>query len=241
MSDAPAAYSLDDGVVVDVDRERLARALRRNTAFLLTWLGLLVAAVAVTVVFAIADIGRTLTYTLLVVLVLAVIPNILLGLFLRRRVRGFQRLPGPFLVVDRAGATFAGIPPIAWADMLGVVYGDSSHGLRSGGRFARWAKGLIYRAGGSQIMITVGLVRPKRFQRPASGALRRYFSAGMDLGGLIIPVDTALGDGQLALLRAALRAGTAVGRVEYLETTDTAAMGRAGYLFASGKRLNSPL
>jgi hypothetical protein len=233
------AHSLVEGVAIDVDRDRLALALRRNTRFLATWGGIALADVVLIVVLALTDLGRTLTYTLLVVLLLALVPSIALGIFLRRRVRGFLRLPGPFLVVDRGGFVFAGMPAIGWSDMLGVIYGDTSADLARGGGFSRWAKRLVTGAGGSQIMISVGLDRPRRFQRESVGALRRYFSAGFDLGGLIIPIDHALGDDRLALLRSTLRAGTTHGNVPYLESTDAREIGRASYAFGTGKRMRT--
>jgi hypothetical protein len=224
-------------VVVEADDGQLQTALRHNTTLLLAWSGLTALVIASVFVAVVTDIGRGWTYVLLVALLVVIVSNLSLGFFLRRRIRGFQRVRKPFLVIDDAGFRFAGVDPIGWEDVLGVIYGDTRGELHRGGVFARWAKQYFYRAGGSQIMLAVGIDRPKRFQRTARGVLRRYFDAAFDLGGLIIPLDTALNDDALVRVRSAVGVAAERGNVPYLESTDPREIGRAALSLGTGRRM----
>lgn len=224
-------------VAIEVDRDKLGVALRRNTAYVAVYGSLVAAVLAAIVVLAVTGIGRYLTYVLLGLLLLIFLASLVMGLWLRRRVRGFLSLTEPFITVGRDGIAFAGIPRVGWGDVLGVIYGDSSAALHQGGRFARWSRNLVYRAGGAQVFLNVGIDRPKRYKAASTGALVRYLSAWGDLGGVLVHLDTALGEPQLARLRAALRSATALADVRYVESTDTQRLARAAASMASGRRM----
>ncbi|GGH47459.1 hypothetical protein [Microbacterium album] len=234
MSDPAGRAVVEDGeLVLHTDRDKLLRALRYNTRYVAVY-ALLVAGLAAGIVaVAVTGIGRGPTYLLLGFLLVLLVGSLGMGLWLRARVRGFLRVDGPFIVVSRAGVAVDGIPRIAWGDVLGVIYGDSSENLRTGNGVARWMKNLTYQAGGAQVFLHVGVREPKRYRAAASGPLARYVSA-LDMG-LLMHLDTALDDARLARLRGALRAATAQAGVRYLETSDTRRMMRAASSMATGR------
>jgi hypothetical protein len=187
------------------------------------------------VALAVTGIGRLATYFLLSLLLVILLASLVLGMRLRRRVRGFLSADDPMLMLTRDAIVFAGIPPIPWADVLGAVYCDERANLARGGGIGRWMKRLTYRAGGSQVTLHVGIDRPRRFRDGAAGGVARYLSAAFDIGGITLPVDTALGDPQLHALAQTLRALAEGGLLRYLETDDPRRVGRAAASMATGR------
>jgi hypothetical protein len=236
MSDpAPESGRMTDAIVLDADRDLLRAALRRNTAYVAVYGGLTAAIVAAIVALAGTGIGRLATYFLLGLLLVILLASLVLGMRLRRRVRGFLDAGDPLLILTREAIVFSGIPPIPWTAVLGAVYCDERANLSRGGGMGRWMKRLTYRSGGSQVTLHVGIDRPKRFRDAATGGLARYLSAAFDIGGITLPVDTALGDPQLNALAGAFRALAEGGVLRYLETDDPRRVGRAAASMATGR------
>ncbi|QEW02325.1 hypothetical protein [Microbacterium lushaniae] len=206
MTESAPAERLTEAVAFDADREQLNAALRRNTWYLAGYLAIAAVVVAGIVALAVTEFGRLATYFLLSLLLLIILANVVLGLHLRRRLRTFLRAGDPLLLLSPHAVVFSGVPPIPWSDVLGAVYCDERANLAAGGGIGRWMKRLTYRSGGSQVTLVVGIARPKRFREGAAGGLTRYLSASFDLGGITLPVDTALGDVQLRALAGSLRA-----------------------------------
>lgn len=231
----PHPPAVPEALALDADDAKLRESLGRNTAYL-TGYGLLCAIVVGGIVaLAVTGIGRLATYFLLGLLLVILLASVVRGLRLRGRVRTFLHAPDPLFLLTPHAIVFSGIPPIPWTDVLGAVYCDERANLTAGGRYARWAKRLVYRAGGSQVTLHVGVKGPKRFRADASGGLTRYLSASFDLGGLTLPVDAALTDAQLLALRDALRAVGDAGIVRYLETDDPRRVARAAGAMATGR------
>lgn len=222
-------------VALDADRERLGAALRRNTGYVAAYASFTAVVVAGIVALAVTDVGRLATYFLLGLLLVILLASLVLGLRLRGRIRGFLRAADPLLLLTPEAIVFSGVPPIPWADVLGVVYCDERANLALGGGFARWMKRLVYGSGGSQVTLHVGVNRPKRFRDASTGGLARYLSAAFDLGALTLPIDTALSDAQLSHLTGALRVLARNGSVRYLETDDPRRVGRAAASMATGR------
>jgi hypothetical protein len=222
-------------LAVSVDREKLREALRRNTLYLAGY-GVLLGIVAAGIVaLAVTEVGRFATYALLGVLSVILLSSLGTGLWLRRRVRGFLSIREPFLAVSREGLRFAGVPLMPWSAVRGVIYSDESASPRRGRGFARWAKNLTYGAGGARIALTVGLDDPKRYHRAATGELERYLTSAVDVGGMIVHLDTALNDTELARVRAALREATEAADVGYLDTDDPRRVGEATSTMMTGR------
>lgn len=232
LPDRPAP---PEALALDADVTRLREALRRNTVYLAAYGLLSVAVVAGIVALAVTEVGRLATFFLLGLLLVILLASVVRGLRLRARVRTYLDAPAPLLLLSPSAIAFSGIPPIPWADVLGVVFCDERANLARGGGFARWSKRVVYGAGGSQVTLHVGVDSPQRFRAGASGGLTRYLSSAFDLGGLTLTIDTALNDGQLQALRDALRAAETAGIVRYLETDDPRRVARAAGLMATGR------
>ncbi|MCK6066607.1 MULTISPECIES: hypothetical protein [Microbacterium] len=235
MTESAPAERLTEAVAFDADRGQLRAALRRNTVYVAVYLALVALVGAGIVALAMSGIGRLATYFLLSIFLLVLLASVVLGLRLRRRLQTFLRAGDPLLLLSPHALVFAGIPPIPWADVLGVVYCDERANLSSGGGIGRWMKRLTYRAGGSQVTLVVGVARPKRFREGAAGGLTRYLSSSFDLGGFTLPVDTALSDVQLRALAGSFRALAEGAIVRYLETDDARRVGRAAASMATGR------
>ncbi len=232
-----AALPAPEALVLDADRGKLRTALRRNAVLLAVYGGSSLVVVGGIIALAVSDIGRLATYFLLGLLLVILFANLALVMTLRRRLMRFRRAADPLLIVSAQAIVFSGIPPVPWADVLGVIYMDERANLARGGGIGRWMKSLTYRAGGSQVAIQLGIDRPRRFRDGAEGGLVGYLSSSFDLGGISMPLDTAFSDAQLAALRDQLRAVAATGAVAYLESADPQRVAKAAGAMGAGERL----
>jgi len=223
---------------LEVERVQLTATLKRNTRYLLVTGGISVAVLAVMVGLFASGIGRAVTYVLLAILLVVMLGNVGLGLITRRRVLKTLAVEGVFIEVDAAGIRLAGVPPLAWAQTLGVVVSDNRATIDDGKGLARRLRTLTYDTGGSLNSVVIGLHDMRSVRAAASGPRVASLDLGMhDHGAVVLNLDVALDREQCDQVREALRAATALNSVPFRFTADNGTVAQATLQMGRGDRL----
>lgn len=223
---------------LEANRAQLADTLKHNSRYLIVMGGVSALVVALIAVLTATGIGRELTYALLAVLLVVVLACVGIGLIARRRVRKALAVEGAFIEIDATGVRLAGVPPLAWPQMLGVVVSDNRGTLDQGGRFGRWVRRMMYRTGGALSSIVIGLDDMRSVRAGAEGARVASLDLAVDdHGGAVAHLDVALAPAECDQVREALRAATALNAVPFLFTADNGAVARATLQMGRGERM----
>lgn len=222
----------------DVDRTQLTATLGRNNRYLLVMGVISALVVVVMAVLAATGIGRVLTYTLLAVLLVVMLANVGIGLIARRRVLKALAVEGVFIEVDSAGVRLAGVPALAWPQLLGVVVSDNRGTLEQGGRFGRWVRGVMYRTGGALHSVILGVGDMRAVRAAAEGPRVASLDLAVDEhGAAVVHLDVALAPAECDQVREALRAAATLHDTPFLFTADNGAVARATLQMGRGERM----
>lgn len=222
----------------DVDRAQLTATLRRNNRYLLVTGGISLLVVVIIAVLFATDIGRALTYVLLVVLLVVMLGNVGLGLIARRRVVKALAVEGAFIEVAATGVRLAGVPPLSWSQMLGVIVSDNRGTLEHGRGLGRWLRRMTYRTGGALHSVVIGLDDMRSVRAAAEGPRVASLDLAVDdHGGLVQHLDVALAPLECDQVREALRAAAALNDTPFLFTADNGAVARATLQMGRGERM----
>ncbi|MFF2487469.1 hypothetical protein ACFVSU_13790 [Microbacterium sp. NPDC058062] len=225
---------------LEVDRPQLTATLQRNTRYLLVTGGICAVVTAVIVGLLATGIGRAVTFALLGILLVVLLGNVGLGLVSRRRVRKTMAVEGTFIEVDADGVRLAGVPPLAWAQTLGVVVSDNRATIGAGKALARRLRTLVYDTGGSLNSVVIGLHDMRTVRTAARGPRVASLDLGMhDHGAVVLNLDVALDHEQCDQVREALRAATALNNVPFRWTADNGTVARATLEMGRGDPLTA--
>lgn len=223
---------------LSVDRARATAALKRNTAYLAVTCGICALIALLIVVLLATEVGRALTYRLLVILLVIMLGNVGIGLIARRRVNRVLALPGLFMEVDATSLRLAGVPPLGWAHMLGVVVDDERGILARGRGMGRRIRRLTYSIGGALQFVMIGHADLRTVRSNASGPRVAWMDLSLDDHGTLgLYLDVALNPEQCAQVCEALRAAAAVNNVPYRTTASPGFVARATWQMSCGNRL----
>lgn len=240
ISADPWRQFIESGRVLrfEVDRLQLTATLKRNTRYLLVMGGISLLVVVVIIALFAADIGRAFTYILLGILLVIMLGNVGLGLISRRRVLKALTVEGVFIEVDAAGIRLAGVPPLTWAQTLGVVVSDNRATVTEGKGLGARLRRLTYDTGGSLNSVIIGLDDMRSVKTAASGPRVASLDLGMhDHGAVVVGLDVALNREQCDQVREALRAATALNGIPFRFTSDNGVVAKATLEMGGGKRL----
>ncbi|MFB7892970.1 hypothetical protein ACFC1I_12285 [Microbacterium sp. NPDC056044] len=222
----------------DIDRAQATATLGRNTRYLLVMGGISALVLVVVVVLFATGIGRAVTYVLLAILLVVMLGNVGLGLIARRRVLKTLAVEGVFIEVDATGVRLAGVPPLVWAQTLGVVVSDNRATLEAGKGLARRLRKFSYDTGGALNSVIIGLDDMRSVRAAASGLRVAALDLAMhDHGAVVLNLDVALDREQCDQVREALRAAAALNGVPFRFTADNGVVAQATLEMGGGKRL----
>ncbi|MFC8681193.1 hypothetical protein ACFT30_06680 [Microbacterium ureisolvens] len=223
---------------LEIDRPQLSATLKRNTRYLLVMGGICVLVLLIIVALLASGIGRAVTYVLLGILLVIMLGNVGLGLISRRRVLKALSVQDVFIEVDAAGIRLAGVPPLTWAQTLGVVVSDNRATVTEGKGLGARLRKLTYDTGGSLNSVVIGLDDMRSVREAAAGPRVASLDLGMhDHGAVVVGLDVALTREQCDQVREALRAATALNGVPFRFTSDNGVVAKATLEMGGGKRL----
>lgn len=188
-----------------LDVEGARRRHRNNTAVLVVSGGVAVAAVVGVLVLAVLDLGRVLTYVLLVLLTIGAAALFVKFFLSRRRVRAGLAGASEFLRISLQGIRVAEVLDLPWTVISGGV-GTDGRGT-TGNRLAM----RVSRASGiAETEMTLGLRGTRALRDGAPQHLRHLFEVIWKYGGIRLPLDTMLAHDDV---RPALMAMAVAGRM----------------------------
>lgn len=219
--------------------EVVRRKLRGNTVALIVLTAIVAAVIALTVLVAVADIGRWVTY-----LLLAAFLVLLVLLFFRilkfRRALIAARSSGPeYLAITRDGVRVAGTD-VGWHDCCGGLIVDERHGAQSA-RQPRLAA-LMRAIGYSRVEVHLGAMEGKAgtLRDRATPGAKGLHHAFLGNGGVRIPLEWAVPDDRIGAVVLGIRVSAALAGVPVVASADPTVVRETLTAIWSGRRPDAP-